>query len=137
MNPVKVSTPSQTLFASVARGTLDSNARTTAAAKSATITHNRRARAAITISGRTASNLDSRIEFLQQAVFLRQLLGIERVLQRFNKRRQTALDYSSRIFPGVGHGEVPESAPSRLPIIQPTSKKKPRMRPQPNMADIT
>ena len=81
--------PARLFSPACARGTFDSNATATATTKSAAMTHNRRARAAITISGRIATIFDPGIELLQQAVFLRQLLGIESVLQSINRLGQS------------------------------------------------
>ncbi len=112
MNPVKASTPSHTLFVSVARGTRDSIATATATANRAAITHKRRARAAITIKRQDRHNLDPRIDALQQTAFLSQFLGMEGVLQSIDKRRQAALHHPARVFPLACHGEVLGSAAS-------------------------
>ena len=102
------------------------------------MTHNRRARAAITISGRIASNLYPGIEPLQQAVFLCQLLGIESMLQASTKdarvRSTTPREFLAAAFHGEALGCI-RSASTGHPGQ--SAGRTPRIRPLPNTADIT
>ena len=82
-------------------------------------------------------DLYPRIELLQEAVFLCQLLGIERVFKSINHGRKSALNHRSRFLSAACHGEVLGGAPPpRLSAIHAITRKEPRISPLPNTADI-